>query len=413
LLSGRSHPVRLHHSSSERRSGHTAPWSHDIPTSQSAVALSSQATGSRESTNQRQGQGQQDSAARGRRSNTIYVEQVTETSGSGQEVDIDGADADVQEVEVAEEATSEMAFQTLHQASTDSPSRYVAGGSREGSPSTQDIPLEDLSRKMKSKKEQLTRARLTKSRLAAELKKQHDHARSNSQSPKRKSSSESSSSVLKAKPRGRSTSLNTDKEGSPRSRSGTPEKRAHSQSNPLPQAVAYHTKSKGKSLKEIETQTNFPVNLKLSQNNLKSSSHASESGSSVANQPKTLQPAPSPVVSLVIDSEEPEQIKDSPKILPPIDQERIRSGSECSTTSSELPACGGGSDVPDRPMLALNTPSGAGAEMSSASATMETLAPPPVAKSQSASEKLTELAQMVQQYNFDADTLEQTTDIDK
>lgn len=358
----------------------------------------------------------QTGSSRGQRRGTIYVEQGVESSSPMQQT---GGDLEQSsEVEVAEEATSESAFQALHHSRGDTPSRHDSS-SHEGSPAPQEIPLEDLSRKNKSKrKEQLTRARLTQSRLSAELRKAQNHTRSDSQSPKRKSSGDSK---LNAPVRGRSTSLTEAISG--RSRSGTPERRLHSDSNPLPSSSATKHKVKTHS-REIQTQTMLTVNTK--------GATFSKSDTSVSTGPKTLQPAPSPSVSLVQETEKcvDAQLKDSPKLMPPVDSDRVRSLSEISQTSSEMSQTGSelsqtnsetssqnstrSSENLDQLNLGLAVPTCAGAELSQATVTVERLAPPTGnEKNQSASTKLTELAQMVQQYKFEGDSGEVNTNVDK
>lgn len=339
---------------------------------------------------------------RTQRSRTIYVEQGVESSSVSQHM---GGDMSP-DVEVAEEATSEMAFQTLHQSRGDTPSRHDSS-SHESSPAPQEIPLEDLSRKNKIKrKEQLTRARQTQSRLAAELKKQQNHSRSDSQSPKRKSSAESKSKVFL---RERSTSLTPELTSSGnRSRSSTPERRHHSESSPLPGGSTVRPKKKATQSREIQTQTVLSLETK--------GPVGSKSDSTIIAGPKTLQPAPSPSVSLVQETEKcaDMQLKDSPKLMPPVDSDRVRSLSEISQTSSE-----GSSQNSNRSLdsieqlnLGLAVPTGAGAELSQASVTVERLAPPTDESNQSASTKLTQLAQMVQQYKFEGDKEEETTNLD-
>ena len=104
----------------------------------------------------------------------VSVEQVPQTEAENQNENAT-LEIDSGEIEMAEEATSEMAFQTLHQSAVTS--RHDSG-SQESSLPSQEIPLEDLSRKNRSKKKQLSRARLTKTRLSAELR--HDQIRSQS-----------------------------------------------------------------------------------------------------------------------------------------------------------------------------------------------------------------------------------------
>lgn len=402
--SGRVHQVRASASATERRSQSSMPLlsdnrSHDQTSSQSGAS-----TGCFQSTSSDQ------LIRRTERADSIFVEQGTESSTSIQNSSVEVNSAEnVDEVEVAEEATSEMAFQSLHQAPSEIANRHDSS-SHEGSPAPQEIPLEDMSRKMKSKrKEQLTRAKLTKSRLAAELRMQQEQSRSNSQSPKRKPSSES---VTKVKLRGRSTSLTDAHESSGRSRSGTPERRIHSESSPLPYSSnSHHSYRLKKKSKESQTQTSISAELRASRKDSK------ESSSSKSDTPKTLTPAPSPPVSLVPKADFETPIKDSPKLMPPVDNDRGRSFSDISQTSSEydtssLGSSNRSSDSLNPPNLGLDTPVGAGAEMTTATVKVETLKPPTVTGGKTASDKLTQLAQMVQHYNFEGED-EATTDVDK
>ncbi|XP_053391680.1 protein CLEC16A-like isoform X2 [Mercenaria mercenaria] len=404
-IPGRVHAVRVSGSTTERRtqsstSVQSESRSHDHTSIQSGASPGQFSSASSD---------QQD--RRIERTQSIYVEQGTESSStiprSNAEVN---KDTTAEEVEVAEEATSEMAFQSLHQPPSEIANRHDSS-SHEGSPAPQEIPLEDMSRKMKSKrKEQLTRAKLTKSRLAAELKIQQDQSRSSSQSPKRKPSSEN---LSKVKLRGRSTSLTDTHDSSGRSRSGTPERRVHSESSPLPYSSrSNHSYRLKKKSKESQTQTSLNADL----DSLHVDSNESSSGIK-ADPPKTLIPAPSPPVSLVPKTDFETQIKDSPKLMPPVDKDRGRSFSDVSQTSSEndmssLGSSGRSSDSLNPPNLGLDTPMGAGAEMTNATVTVETLKPPSVTGGKTASDRLTQLAQMVQQYNFEGEE-EVTTDIDK
>lgn len=384
--------MRLSASATDRRTSSTSSLSesrsHDHSSSQSAVSTDSSAP---------------EQEQRIERAESIYVEQGTETSSTVQHSDLGVSNVQtVEEVEVAEEATSEIAFQTLHQTSSEIANRHDSS-SHENSPTPQEIPLEDMSRKMKSKrKEQLTRAKLTKSRLAAELKMQQEQSRSTSQSPKRKPSSES---ISKIKLRGRSTSLTTESQDS-RSRSGTPERRVHSESSPLPySSSSQHSYRLKKKSKEMQTQTMLSVEL--------ASARVNSSNELKSDSPKTLRPAPSPAVSLVpeIDPSFDTTIKDSPKLMPPVDKDR--SYSDVSQTSSDndisSQSSNRGSDSMNLPNLGLDTPIGAGAELSTASVKVETLKPPSVTEGKTASDRLTQLAQIVQQYNFNGDQ-EETSD---
>ncbi|XP_052263692.1 protein CLEC16A-like isoform X3 [Dreissena polymorpha] len=389
-IPGRCHPVRVTASATEQR---VVPVPGNPPPSQSAVSIA----GPEVNLRQHDLSNDDDQSAVAQRRNTIYVENGTEILVLESAGETDDCEDVSEDVEVALEATSEMAFQTLHNASKDVAYRRDST-TQESSFPPQEIPLEDLSKKsLMKKKEQLTRARLTKSRLTAELKKQQDPPRSSSNSPSR-----SDSDGMRSK-RGRSTSLTVDNKVSPnRSRSGTPEKRCHSDSSPLPysnSSGASRTRSKHSLYKETETQTAFTIAVK--EKTQKDASTSSQNLSVTGNTaPKSLQPAPSPVVSLVQGTE---QTIDSPKILPPVDCDRIRSSSDLSnaSTCSEASVISLSSDLSDRPILGLNVPIGAGTAMSTATVTIETVAMPAVVKERSSSDRLTELAQMVQQYKFE------------
>jgi hypothetical protein len=403
FISGRVHPVRASASVTERRSQsstslHSESRSNDHTSSQSGANTGVLKSSSGDQQHHRT-----------ERAESIFVEQGTESSTGIQtsKLEVNTTDT-VDDVEVAEEATSEMAFQSLHQAPSEIANRHDSS-SHEGSPAPQEIPLEDMSRKMKSKrKEQLTRAKLTKSRLAAELRMQQEQSRSNSQSPKRKPSSES---VTKVKLRGRSTSLTDTHDSSGRSRSGTPERRFHSESSPLPYSSnSHHSYRLKKKSKECQTQTSMHAEARSSRKDIKESLLKSDT-------PKTLTPAPSPPVSLVPKTDFETPIKDSPKLMPPVDEDRARSFSDISQVSSEndmssLSSSNRSSDSLNPPNLGLDVPVGAGAEMTTATVKVETLKPPQVTGGKTASDKLTQLAQMVQHYNFDGEE-EATTDIDK
>ncbi|XP_060588288.1 protein CLEC16A-like isoform X2 [Ruditapes philippinarum] len=402
-IPGRVHPVRASASVTERRSQsstslHSESRSNDHTSSQSGASTGVLKSSSGDQQHHRT-----------ERAESIFVEQGTESSTGIQtsKLEVNTTDT-VDDVEVAEEATSEMAFQSLHQAPSEIANRHDSS-SHEGSPAPQEIPLEDMSRKMKSKrKEQLTRAKLTKSRLAAELRMQQEQSRSNSQSPKRKPSSES---VTKVKLRGRSTSLTDTHDSSGRSRSGTPERRFHSESSPLPYSSnSHHSYRLKKKSKECQTQTSMHAEARSSRKDIKESLLKSDT-------PKTLTPAPSPPVSLVPKTDFETPIKDSPKLMPPVDEDRARSFSDISQVSSEndmssLSSSNRSSDSLNPPNLGLDVPVGAGAEMTTATVKVETLKPPQVTGGKTASDKLTQLAQIVQHYNFDGEE-EATTDIDK
>lgn len=410
---GRSHPVRVLASATERK-----PQSIAATQSVSRSRVQSSGQSSRSSSGQVLTSLSEPPMER---SESIYVEQGKESSlitpATTTETD-DTETVDEVEVaeEVAEETTSEMAFQSLHHTANETSNRHDSS-SHESSPAPQEIPLEDMSRKTRSKrKEQLTRAKLTKTRLAAELRMQHDHSRSESQSPKRITSSDSSES--KVKPRERSTSL---KAHSSRSRSGTPERRTHSESSPLPSSsnssLSYKLKNKSK---EIQTQNDMPSAWADSN---KSTSIKPDSNLTASASPKTLRPTQIPALSLVTQTDcvFDSSSGGSPKLLPPVDKDRSRSYSDISDASTgsenDMSSLGSNksSDSLNLPNLGLDVPTGAGAELSPASGKVERLMTYSESRGATASDRLTQLAQMVQQYNFENEshTREQTTDVDQ
>ena len=328
---------------------------------------------------------------------SINVDQVP-TGGSQNQnenaaMEVDG------EVEVAEEATSEMAFQTLHQ--TDISSRRDSG-QQETSFATQEIPLEDLSRKNRSKKKQLSRAKLTKTRLSAELK--HEQTRSQSQSPRRVKLEDTV--VARATERVRSSSLT---ETGQKDGHIVPGRRAHSDSSPL-RPESKHSQGKKKKSVSTQVQTKVVLDANIKHPKADEKNHLSIDIDKVANpslSPKTLIPSQSPAVSLVPEVENAfrdKLISDSLKLVPPVEADRIRSLSDASMASVDDPASVSSSrststDSQDRPTFGFKTPSQAEAELSSASVAVQQAGNKDI---QATTEQLTKLAQMVQEhYKFD------------
>lgn len=235
-----------------------------------------------------------------------------------------------EEIDVGVE-TSELAFQFLNQPSKNTLNRYDSS-SRDCSLACQEIPLEDLSQKnLSRKKKQLTKARQTKTRLAAELKRQ-DPTKTECES---RSCTSGDENVMK---RGRSISLTLETQRMNRSRSDTPERKFHSDSSPLPYSICSGRSPRVKQSQSNDTQTNLTLDVNMAIKKVHiPGSHVSRLQSTVSTgmAPKTLVPTPSPTVSLVhqtnfcLDT----QIKDTPKLLPPVDA--LKSLSDISNTSCE------------------------------------------------------------------------------
>ena len=415
---GRSHPVRVSSSSAlERGSHHSRPSatqsvSHDRLPSQSSqgsvshdssdhqpdshsVAHDSAVNQSAASSLQRVPVGDTQEP----RVESVNVDQVTVTNTQNQNENA-SMEIDDGEIEVAEEATSEMAFQTLHQ--TDTSSRHDTS-SQESSPGLQEIPLEDLSRKNRSKrKQQLTRARLTKTRLKQELR--QEQARSLSQSPSRKKVDETE--------RVRSSSLTMDTVD--KHRDSVPGRRAHSDSSPLRSDLKpSHGKKKCSVSTQVQTKLVLEADIKHPKNEEKEQLEANLDKLGI-HSPKTLIPSQSPAVSLVPDVEKAFRAKliaDSPKLVPPVEAERIRSLSDVSMSSGEdtgSVSSNKTSDSQERPNFGFNVPSQAEAELSPANVEVK---PTGTKDVQATTEQLTKLAQMVQEhYKFDQEAETELTE---
>lgn len=274
------------------------------------------------------------------------------------------------DVEVAEEATS-FAYHSFNQ--------QTGGASpRRHSPSpveSQDIPLEDLSRK----KKRHSARKLSDSKIMTLS--SSSHSRSHSHSPKRPEGVKQS--------RGRSTSLAIEVEK--RDRSSTPVRRPHSKSSP-------------------------PIHVSSKQSKCASSTSSDEESSrqkvkakEIAHQsPKTLRPAEAPALSLIPQGENgaclPTSSTDSPKLIAPVEMERIRSVSDTSSTSSGsssqidivLQDKSKDDKLSGKPQFAYNAPKGAEAEVSNARVEHTSLARS--GQEHKTSDQLTKLAQIVQEH---------------
>ncbi|KAK3607429.1 hypothetical protein CHS0354_035123 [Potamilus streckersoni] len=367
-IPGRSHPVRVSNIVQQRTAS-------KVP-STSDLTLPSQSQ-----TAQHTGRVNNPNVLCQRSEITIQRDQVqnqdySSNAGSG---NIDSTMYD--DVEIAEEATSEMAFQKLNQYPTPpTPSRRSPASSDNGTQG-QDIPLEDLSKKKKAKKR--ARIKLEQARLQREL---EAHSRSQSQSPNSEHGE-----------RGRSHSLITGATQTVRSRSGTPVGRTHSLSNPLPRSAS-------------PSRSEQPFNASgRSHYNHRLKSKGKES-------PKTLMPAMSPALSLASPEETPNfclaATLDTPKLIPQAGVEKVEIVSGISNTSSEG-ECSDTSkssvDLPEQPNV--STKKSGQAEMSSASMNVQTISQLDFQVS-SATRQLRKLAQMVQEhYKFsDVDDAKRVTE---
>ena len=408
MFTGRSHPVRVSSSSSVERGSHSRPSgtqsvshdrlvgqsthgsvSHDHSTHHSdsqSVSHDSTVNQSATSAFQRLPAGD----AQEPRVESVNVDQV-ETAGVQNQNENATMEVDSGEIEIAEEATSEMAFQTLHQ--TDIISRHDTS-SQESTPGSQEIPLEDLSRKNRSKrKQQLTRARLTKTRLKAEFR--QEQARSLSQSPSRKSGD---TGTPTEKERARSSSLTMDT----RDKDAVMGRRTHSDSSPLRSDL----KPKKKRSISTQVQTKLVMEADIKHPKAEEKDHLEVTMDNLGiHSPKTLVPSQSPAVSLVPEVEKAfraKLISDSPKLVPPVEEDRIRSLSDVSMTSNDDSGSFSSnktSENLERPSFGFHAPSQAEAELSPASVEVQktgTKGP------QATTEQLTKLAQMVQEhYKFE------------
>ena len=338
---------------------------------------------------------------------SVSVEQVppSEAQNKNQSASMD---VDSGEIEMAEEATSEMAFQTLHQ--TEASGRRDSG-SQEGGMASQEIPLEDLSRKNRSKKKLLSRARLTKTRLNAELR--HEQLRSQSHSPKRTIKSDNALRVKEIE-RVRSSSFT---ETSQKEQLVVPSRRAHSDSSPLRSDLKPgHGKKKKSVSTQVQTKLVLDVNIKHPAV-IEKGEVDMEVEKGPRPSPKTLTPSQSPAVSLVPEVEDSFRSKlmtEAPKLMPPIEAGRIRSLSETSTSSNDETASIGSSrlstDSQDQPRFGFHSPSQAEPVLSSARAEVLKSTNKDI---QATTEQLTKLAQMVQHYRFDQEEETEFTEADK
>ena len=334
---------------------------------------------------------------------SVAVEQVppSEAQNKSQNASMD---VDSGEIEMAEEATSEMAFQTLHQ--TD-PSGRRDSGSQEANLASQEIPLEDLSRKNRSKKKLLSRARLTKTRLNAELR--HEQLRSQSHSPKRTVKSDSALRVKDIE-RVRSSSFT---ETSQKEQHVIPSRRAHSDSSP-PRSEAKHGHGKKKKSVSTQVQTKLVMNPNIKHPAVIDKEVDTEVDKGPRPSPKTLTPSQSPAVSLVPEVEDGlrSKLAEAPKLVPPVEAGRIRSLSEASTSSNDDAASIGSrlsTESQEQPRFGFHAPSQAEPVLSSAKAEVKSTNK----DMKATTDQLTKLAQMVQHYRFDQEEETEFTEADK
>ncbi|KAL3877759.1 hypothetical protein ACJMK2_035421 [Sinanodonta woodiana] len=365
-IPGRSHPVRVSNVV-QQRTASTAPSTSDL-------TLPSQS----QSAPQQTGRVSNLNVLRQQSEITIRQDQVqnqdyNSSAGSGNTNSTMYGD-----VEVAEEATSEMAFQKLNQyPTTPTPSRRSPASSDSGTQG-QDIPLEDLSKKKKAKKR--ARIKLEQARLQREF---EAHSRSQSQSPNHEHGGNCEHE------RGRSHSLIIEAIQTVRSRSGTPVGRTHSESNPLPRSAS-------------PSRSKQPFNASASKPHY--NHRHKPKGKESSESPKTLVPAMSPALSLASSGEETPNsclvpTLDTPKLVPPFGVEKIQSVKSISATSSEgenSNSSKSNADLPEQPNFSTNKISGP-AEMSSASVNHQPLSQLDFHLN-STTQQLRELAQMVQEH---------------
>lgn len=295
--------------------------------------------------------------------NSQNVRRTTTTSGNEQNVSPDTSTNNVppDQVEMAEEA---FAYQTFNQ-------HTGTGNGARHTPSpvdvtSQDIPLEDLSQKKKKHSKKLPNVRLQNVTSSS-------HNRSHSHSPKREEGLNSS--------RGRSYSL---RDNSKRERSSTPKGREHSKSEPVHETNRSRPSSSGSSSDE---------------------SHILRNRSRESQSPKSLRPADAPALTLFSPDNGPISTG-SIKLVPPA--ESIKSPSDTSSTGTSSDGIfanvehSDSSNTPTRrdsntmPNFSFKSPSAADVEISTA-----TVVNVAQAKSSSASDQLTKLAQIVQEHFSD------------
>ncbi|XP_052071618.1 protein CLEC16A-like isoform X2 [Mytilus californianus] len=265
-------------------------------------------------------------------------------------------------VEIAEEA---FAYQTFNQhTGTNASSRHTPSPV-DNSP-FQEIQMEDLSKRKKKHSKKMPNVRLHQMTSSS-------HSRSHSHSPKREEGLSSN--------RGHSYSM---VEESKRERSSTPKGRGHSNSQPIPEGKRSRPSS-GSSSDE---------------------SHKIRTRSKESQSPKTLRPAEEPALTLFSqDSESMATSIDSLKLVPPA--ESLRTPSDTSSTGTSNDGQNSGVENQDdknsessfkdsKPNFAFKSPSAADVEISKAR--VESVAR---AKSSSATDQLTKLAQIVQEHFSD------------
>ncbi|KAK6187791.1 hypothetical protein SNE40_005737 [Patella caerulea] len=277
-------------------------------------------------------------------------------------------------IEVAQEATSAFAVQTLNHDSikTSSFNRHSPKLSAAIKPDVQEIPMEDLSGNSKHRSGSLDRPSL---RLQTNIHKQY--TRSHSHSPRRHKS-DSDPTPLKQHD-SRQPSAQT-KKNQKKAQTSLIINRPHSHSSPIPMTSA---RAKSHSSSEDSLDSHKGSRSFLSQS------------------PKSLRPADAPTLSLVSQPEMevivPSGTILSPKLIPPADEERIRSFSDVSTGSSDS-ASSSHVNVSTQDMKEQPVKKGKGKKKLVATADSE--------KEQNPSQELTLLAQMVQEHYKFPDTPE-------
>ncbi|CAC5424104.1 CLEC16A [Mytilus coruscus] len=292
------------------------------------------------------------------RSQQVDPIQSVPTKSQGQETNNESTDS----VEIAEEA---FAYQTFNQhTGTNASSRHTPSPV-DNSP-FQEIQMEDLSKRKKKHSKKMPNVRLHQMTSSS-------HSRSHSHSPKRDEGLSSN--------RGRSYSM---VEESKRERSSTPKGRGHSNSQPIPEGKRSRPSS-GSSSDEC---------------------HKIRTRSKESQSPKTLRPAEEPALTLFSqDSESMATSIDSLKLVPPA--ESLRTPSDTSSTGTSNDGQNSAVENQDdknsessfkdsKPNFAFKSPSAADVEISKAR--VESVAR---AKSSSATDQLTKLAQIVQEHFSD------------
>ncbi|VDI76776.1 protein CLEC16A [Mytilus galloprovincialis] len=293
--------------------------------------------------------------------------QSVPTKSHGQETNNESTDS----VEIAEEA---FAYQTFNQHTGTNASSRHSPSPLENSP-FQEIQMEDLSKRKKKHSKKMPNVRLHQMKSSS---------RSHSHSPKRDEGISSD--------RGRSYSM---VEESKRDRSLTPKGRGHSNSEPFSEGKRSRPSS-GSSADESQK--------------IRTRSKESQS-------PKTLRPAEAPALTLFSqDSESMATSIDSLKLVPPAESLRTPSDTSSTGTSNDgMNIDVENKDIKDsgpsfkdtKPNFAFKSPSAADVEISKARVGSVARA-----KSSTATDQLTKLAQIVQEH-FSDDKESETDFVDQ